>query len=166
MTLLDAPAYDYERARLMRKVLIAAAIVCVLVPVLTITFWNWSAEHRLNRFFTAVEHQDFTQAYGIWNNDPAWQSHAQRYGTYPYNRFLSDWGSASEYGQIRGHKILYATSHLGNVTLIAVEIHGKTSTMATFSVSKSDHTLDFSPFDLTPGKKVWGYQRWEISKHF
>jgi hypothetical protein len=50
--------------------------------------------------------------------------------------------------------------------LIAVEIHGKTTTLATFAVSKTDHALDFSPFDLTPGKKRFGFTRWQISEHF
>jgi translation elongation factor EF-Tu-like GTPase len=58
------------------------------------------------------------------------------------------------------------TSHLGNVALIAVEIHGKTTALATLSVSKKDHTLDFSPFDLTPGEKKFGFTRWQISRHF
>ncbi len=166
MTLLDAPAYDYARARRLRNVLIGVLSVCILVPVLLVAFWNWPNEHRLNRFLTAIERQDYPQAYGIWNNDPNWQSHPQQFASYPYSRFVADWGPSGDYGVIRSHKILYATSHLGNVVLIAVEIHGKTTTLATFAISKNDHTIDFSPFDLTPGKKDFGMTRWQISRHF
>lgn len=166
MTLLDAPDYDYARARRQRNLLIGAAIVCVLVPVFLIAFWNWPSEHRVNRFFDALERQDDPQAFGIWNNDANWQSHPQQYAAYPYSRFTADWGPSGDYGVIRGHKILYATSHLGNVVLIAVQIDGKTTSLATLSVSKKDHTLDFSPFDLTPGEKKFGYTRWQISRHF
>jgi hypothetical protein len=165
MTLLDAPSFDYPKARRRRILAIAAVIVCLLTPVLVFTLWNWPSEHRVNTFFAAVERQDYPKAFGIWNNDPDWQAHPQRHGDYPYSRFLKDWGPTGDFGVVASHQILYATSHLGNVCLLAVEVKGKKRAISTFAVSTKDHTVDFAPFDLTPGKKVLGLTRWQISMH-
>lgn len=165
MTLLDAPSFDYKKARRRRNLVIAAVVVCLLTPLLVVMLWNWPSEHRLNNFFAAVEQQNYPKAFGIWNNDPDWQAHAQKFWDYPYSRFLKDWGPGGEFGTVQSHHILYATSHLGNVCLMAVEIKGKKRAISTFAVSTKDHTVDFAPFDLTPGKKVLGLTQWQISMH-
>ena len=58
----------------------------------------------MSKFFSAVEAKDYTQAFGIWNNDPNWQQHPNQYQTYPYKTFMSDWGPSGEYGVIEAPK--------------------------------------------------------------
>ena len=118
-------------------------------------FWNWPAEHRVNRLFAALEQQQFEKAYGIWNNDADWQQHTDKYKTsgYPYNRFLDDWNVNGEYGKITSHKILYATSSLGNSTLMAVQVNGRKS-LLTLGVSHG--AIGYTPFSLTPQKGQFG----------
>jgi hypothetical protein len=166
MTLLDAPNYNAARTRRLRIAALLALILSVLVVAFLIAGWNWPSEHRVNRFFAALEARDYPAAFGMWNNDPQWQAHPDRYTTYPYKRFLTDFGPSSDYGVIHSHRILYATSHLGNVVLIAVRISGNKTWLTTFAVSTQDYTIDFSAFDLTPGPKIFGYTRWHISPHF
>ena len=164
MTLLDAPAYNADRARKRRNAIIGVLIGLVVLGIFVFIFWNWPAEHRVNRFFAAVEAQDYPKAFGIWNNDADWQQHPQKFVTagYSYGRFMNDWSTSGEYGKITSHKILYATSSLGNSTLMAIEINGR-KTPATLGVEKSTHVLGFTPFELTPQTGSFGLTYWQVS---
>jgi hypothetical protein len=161
MTLLDAPAYNAAHARKRRKIIITSIIGAVILGIFVWFFWNWPAEHRVNRFFATLEQQQFEKAYGIWNNDPDWQQHTDRYKTsYPYNKFLDDWSLNGEYGKITSYKILYATSSLGNTTLMAVSVNDR-KTPVTLGVTHG--TIGFTPFSLTPQKGQFGLTYWQVS---
>jgi hypothetical protein len=165
MTLMDARAYD-ATAKKKRKALIISLLCVVGVFAITAALvWNLPAEHRVNRFFAAVEKQDMPQAFGIWNNDPNWQQHAQQYATngYPYGRFVNDWGTGSDYGIIKSHKILHATSRYGNSTLLAVEVNGRKGALVTLAVENHVHAMNFSPFALTPADTGLGWISWQLS---
>ena len=162
MTLLDAPSFNAARARKRRNIILSTIGVLILIGIFVWIFWNWPAEHRVNRFFAALEQQQFEKAYGIWNNDADWQQHADKYKNsgYPYNRFLDDWNVNGEYGKITSYKILYATSSLGNSTLMAVQVNGRKS-LVTLGVSHG--TIGFTPFALTPQKGQFGLTYWQVS---
>jgi len=167
MTLLDAPAYNQTRTKRRRNLLIGVLFLCGVVFVVVFRYWNLPAERRVNQFFAAVEAQDFPKAFGIWNHDPNWQQHIQRYAQsgYTYGHFLVDWDNASDYGRITSHKVLHSTSRYGNNTLLAVEINGRKTAPLALAVGKSTHTMSFSPFDLTPMKDGFGWTYWQISYH-
>jgi hypothetical protein len=164
MTLLDAPSYDAARAKRRRNLLLSAIAALIVAGILVFLCWNVPAEHRMNRFFAAVEARDYPKAYGIWNNDADWQQHTERYaGTgYPYGRFVNDWSETGEYGKIASHKILYATSSLGNSTLMAVEVNGR-KTPLTLGIEKKTHAFSFTPFDLSPQTGSFGMTYWQVS---
>jgi len=163
MTLLDAPAYDGTHARGRRNLLIGALLFCGVAGMVIYLCWNLPAEHRVNQFFTAVEARDFSKAFGIWNNDPDWQEHAQRYAKdgYPYGRFVADWDKGGDYGRITSHKVLHSASY-GNNTLLAVQINGRKAALA-LAVSKRTHIMSFPPFDLTPMRDDFGLTYWQVS---
>jgi hypothetical protein len=163
MTLLDAPAYNQAQARKRRSLLIGALLFCGVAAIVGFLSRNLPAEHRVNQFFAAVEAQDFSKAFGIWNNDPDWQEHTERYAKdgYPYGRFVVDWGQGSDYGRITSHKVLHSTSY-GNSTLLAVEVNGRKAALA-LAVTKSTHTMHFPPFNLTPLKEDFGLTYWQVS---
>ncbi len=163
MTLLDAPSYNAARARKIRNLIIGLAVLCIAAAIFLYVFWDWPEEHRINQFFAAVEKQDFPKAFGIWNNDPDWQQHAQKYATagYPYGRFLVDWSQSSDYGVITSHKILYATT-FGNGVVMAVEVNGR-KTPLTLAVTRKTHIIGFTPFALTAQKNALGMTYWQIS---
>jgi len=165
MTLLDALAYNRTRGKRRRNFLICGLLFCGVAGIVIFLCWNLPAEHRVNEFFAAVEANDFPKAFGIWNNDPDWQQHTQRYATvdYPYGRFVVDWGIASEYGRITNHKILHSTSGYGNNTLLAVEINGRETALLALAVRKSTRTMSFPPFNLTPMKNGFGWKYWQLS---
>lgn len=146
MTLLDAPQYDLARAQRRRNLSIAAAVGVVVLAFLTFWFWNWPAEHRINRFFTAIEAKDMPLAYGIWNNDPDWQKHPEQYSKYNYGTFQVDWGQSSDWGQITAHRILMS-KRTGSGTVIGVELNGR-KTPTFLWVEGKTKQLGFSPVDL------------------
>ncbi len=163
MTLLDAPSYDARRAKKRRNTWIGLAVACVVAGIFLFIFWNWPAEHRVNNFFAAVEAQDFPKAFAIWNNDPNWQQHPEKYvqAGYPYGKFLVDWGKSGEYGVITSHKIIYATG-FGNGVLMAIDVNGRKTPM-TLSVEKKMHTIGFTPFAIAQRKNSLGFNYYEIS---
>jgi len=92
MTLLDAQQYDPAKER-RRKIKIALIFLGVLVLfVLGWMYRNWPEEHVVDKFFTALQKQDYETAYGIYFNDPAWRQHPKKYLQYTYADFYRDWG--------------------------------------------------------------------------
>ncbi len=91
MTLLDAQPYDTAKAR-RRKIQVIAVVAAVLVlAALAWMYRNWPEEHAVDKFFTALQHQDYETAYGIYFNDPGWRQHQQKYSQYTYADFYRDW---------------------------------------------------------------------------
>ena len=165
MTLLDAPKYDAARARRRRELLwISVGVVFVLV----IGFWflagrpvdwpwNWMTHLRgrstINHFLQDVEHNDLVGAYALWNNDPNWQQHQAKLGSYSFQRFEQDWSSNSsqnEYGAIRSHEIRAARMS-GNVLLVGVAINGLKSKTLFLNYDPDTRKLGFSPVELYLG---------------
>jgi hypothetical protein len=165
MTLMDAGVHDPVPGKKRRKLLFAIFGLAAVIAVVAYLAWNLPAERRVNQFFAAIERQDFPRAFAIWNNDPDWQQHAQQYAAsgYPYGRFVNDWTSGSEYGAIKSHKILHATSRYGNSTLLAVEINGRQAALMTLAVEKHAHAMNFPPFALTPAETGLGWTDWQVS---
>ena len=162
MTLLDAPAFNAALARKRRNFIIGLLVALAVSGILVWEFWNVPAEHHVSRFFEALQQQQFEKAYGIWNDDSDWQQHADKYknSAYPYNKFLDDWGPNGEYGKITSYKILYATSSLGNSTLMAISVNGRKS-LTTLGVTHG--AIGFTPFSLTPQKGQFGLTYWQVS---
>src|ERR1700748_1194514 len=136
MTLMDARLENKPPNKKRQAALVVGACVVAILAIGAFLTWNMRAESRVNQLFAAIENQDFPQAFGIWNNDPGWQQRAQQYAAagYSYGRFGSDWGSNGEYGAIKSHKILHATSRHGNSTLLAVEVNGRQAALLTLAV--------------------------------
>ncbi len=164
MTLMDAPTYDAARERrhtiVVRVVVIAVFVLAAAGAFAAWWFWNWPEEHRVSVFMAAVESGDQAKAYGIWNQDPDWQQHPDRYKAYSFDRFEQDWGPASQYGQIRSHRFVLSRSW-GNGVIIGVEINGGKSPVFLW-VDRKTKTLSFSPVELY--RPIWN-SRWGVVAH-
>ena len=146
MTLLDAKPYDERKAKLRRKIIIAIIIAIPIIAACSWYFWNWPEEHRINRFFQAIETKQDAQAFALWNNDPEWQQHLDRYKTYNFGQFEVDWGSSSDYGVITSHKIVVSRQY-GSGVVIGVLINGRKTPLFLW-VERKNKTLGFSPVEL------------------
>ncbi len=149
MTLLDAQQYDPAKEK-RRKIRIVLA--CLGIVVLLVIAWmyrNWPEEHVVDKFFTALQKQDYETAYGIYFHDPAWQQHPQKYSQYTYADFYRDWGPGGEWGLIKSHRIYGSagTKSFGGGGGVVVEvIINERAEHARMFVQRSDKTLTVYPF--------------------
>ncbi|MGO8984940.1 MAG: hypothetical protein ACLPHI_20100 [Terriglobales bacterium] len=148
MTLLDAPNYDPGKARRHK---IAIGVVVVSVVVLAALAWiyrNWPEEHVVDKFFTALQHQQYETAYGIYFNDLNWQQHQQKYPQYSYADFYRDWGPGGEWGLIKSYRIYGSanTQKFGGGGAVVEVIVNERSERARMFVQKSDKTLTVYPY--------------------
>ncbi len=147
MTLLDAQEYDYARARRRRIRIASIVIFLLLVAGLAWAYHNWPEEHVVDKFFDALQQQNYEAAYGIWLHDPNWKQHPQKYTQYSYNDFYSDWGPGGEWGIIKSHDIYGSGTPRGGGSGVIVEVViNARSEHARLWVEKSDKTLSFSPY--------------------
>jgi hypothetical protein len=148
MTLLDAKPYDPAKAR-RRKIQVAVAIVAVIIlAALGWMYRNWPEEHIADKFFAALQHQEYETAYGIYFNDPSWQQHQQKYSQYPYSDFYRDWGPGGEWGLVKSHRVYgsASTKELGGGGVVVEVIVNERSEHARMFVQKSDKTLTVYPY--------------------
>jgi hypothetical protein len=137
MTLLNAPAYDDRGEKRKLGLLIGAGVLVALIVVICLGgfmlghgwfFSNLPAEHRVSTFFTALEANNFSKAYGIYMNDADWQQHPQKYD-YTLKRFTEDWTSESPVkGPITSHHIDISktdgTGAFGTGIIVATRVNG------------------------------------------
>jgi hypothetical protein len=99
MSLMDAPVYDERGEK--RRVALYASLGAAFVLVVVLFFlgfllghgWffsNLPAEHKINKFFTALEAKDYPKAYALYVNDNDWQQHPSKFG-YTLKQFTDDW---------------------------------------------------------------------------
>ena len=137
MTLLNAPVYNERKEKLTRNLLIGAGATVALLVLLTVggyllghgwLFTNLPAEHKVSTFFAALQSKDYDKAFGIYNNDPDWKQHPDKYKDYPESRFQEDWTTEDP---IRGPLLSYHVdisrtdgSKENGGTIVAVRVNG------------------------------------------
>jgi hypothetical protein len=162
MSLLDAPVYDEKKENLTRNILIGSASLFFLLIVLTIAgffaghgwlFTNLGYEHRVNNFFNALEAKDYAKAYGIYNADPDWQQHPQKYTDYPLAKFTEDWTTYSPVkGPVTSHHVDISKSDgsgtFGTGIIVAVHVNDRKEIF--MYVNRADKTMTWpAPHELT-----------------
>lgn len=154
MTLLDAPSYDLRRANRNRNLLVSLLLLLVVAIVVTMAgfltghgwaFTNLPAEHRVDRFLTAIEKKDFAAAYGVYVNDDNWQKTPDKYKAYPLDRFTEDWTKYSPVGPIESHhvdkSVTDGSGSFGTTILIGSTINGSKRLFLPYQ--RSDGTLSY-----------------------
>lgn len=158
MTLLNAPTYDAGKERRRLGLLYGSIGLLLLAAVVGVGgyllghgwfFTNLKAEHRVDKFFTALEAQDYNTAYGIWFNDPDWQKHPEKHD-YTLKRFTEDWTTESPVGPIKSHKVdiskTAGSGTFGTGIIVAVRVNGEKKVFLQYD--KKDGTLSDSPLEL------------------
>ena len=146
MTLMDAKEPDLARERRRRFLIWLTAVVVLVGAWLVWTFRFWPEERVADKFFSALQKQDYESAYGIYFHDPAWKQHPQQHTQYPYNEFYTDWGPGGEWGLIKTYKI-EASGNCpvpGSGVIVQVVVNGRTE-RARLYVEKADKTISTPP---------------------
>ncbi len=138
MTLLNAPEFDARRENRNRNLLIGAGALIAALVVIGIGgfllghgwfFSNLPMEHKVDKFFSALEAKDYGNAYAIYTNDPDWQQHPKQHADYPLKRFTEDWTIDSPVGgPILSHHVDISKTDgsgaFGSGVIVAVRVNG------------------------------------------
>jgi hypothetical protein len=156
MTLFEAEPYDPAKARKRRMQIISVIVGLIVLGLVAWYFRHWREEHQVDKFFDALQQQNYEQAYGVWMNDPDWKQHPQNFKRYPFTpNFMTDWGPGSEWGIIKSHHIDgTAVPSGGNANpfvrasgvVVVVTVNDRVADKAHIWVEKSDNTLNLSPY--------------------
>ena len=95
---------------------------------------------------TAIEAKDYSHAYALWNSDPDWQQHLDRYKLYTFDQFKKDWGPSGDYGVITKAKIV-VTKEYGSGVVIGVRVNDNPKILFLW-VEKKSKTIGYSPVEL------------------
>ncbi len=159
MTLIDAPAFDERGAKRNRALLLALGVLFALLLVLTFLgyilghgwlFSNLPTEHRVNQFYSALEAKDYAKAYGIYQNDQAWQQHPAQYAGYPLQRFTEDWTNPAYSpagGPIVSHHVDVSRTDgsgtFGTGIIVGATLNGNPAKRSFIYVNRADGTFTY-----------------------
>ena len=157
MTLFETQPYDPVAARKKRNRIIAIIAIVLVCVILAWNFRHYPEEHQVDKFFSALQQQDYEKAYGIWNNDADWKQHPEKYAKdYAFASFMQDWGPGGEWGPIKSYHVDgSAVPKGGNGTkfdvsssgiVVVVTVNERVAQKAHIWVQKADKTLGFSPY--------------------
>jgi hypothetical protein len=152
MTLLDAQQFDEARVRRRRKWILTAAVVLLFLAWVVYHLRHYPERAQVDKFFSALQKQDYESAYGIWFHDPYWKQHPPKYSKdYPYSEFYRDWGPGGEWGLIKAHSVDCSLGPSGGSgVIVQVTVNHRTE-HAYVWVQTSDQTLSFSPTEIECG---------------
>jgi len=151
---MDAPVYDPTHDNRVRALLIGCGVLIALLVVATLAGrltghgWLYSglpAEHRVDKFFDALEAKDYNKAYGIYENDANWQQHPDKYAAdYPLKKFIEDWTTYSPVnGPITKHHVDVSGADgsglLGTSVIVGVTVNNSQRVFVQYI--RSDGTL-------------------------
>ena len=148
MTLLDAKPYDFARERRIKRWITITVILVLVAAFLGFWFRYWPQEHVVDQMFIAIEKNDYETAFGLWNADPDWKQHPDKYSKYTYGQFVNDWGSGGEYGPIKQHEVAGSarprSSHSVTGLVVKVIVNQRAEPACLWVEDKS-RTIGFSP---------------------
>lgn len=146
MTLLDAEEYDEAGARRRKKLIVSILGTILVIGALAYAFRYWPEEHLVDKFFGALQKQQYETAYGLYMADPDWRRHPQKYSLYPYSDFYRDWGPGGEWGLVKSYKIYTSGEcpHGGSGVIVEVIVNERREHEQIY-VQKKEKTFSPSP---------------------
>jgi hypothetical protein len=152
MTLFEAKEpdpRDAAKAKRRNRAIILLLVVVVIVAGTVYWFRHWKEERVVNQFFSLIEQNNFEGAYALWQADPQWKEHTDRYKQYPFGQFQLDWGPSGDYGTITSHKVdgsVEPKNKNGPVSGVVVKVTVNNRVQpACLWVEKKTKVISFSP---------------------
>jgi hypothetical protein len=150
MTLLDAKQFDEKAAGRKKKITVISILVILILAWVGYHLRYYPERSAVDKFFIALQKQDYDTAYAIWFHDPDFRQHPQKYASYAYNDFYRDWGPGGEWGLIKNHSIDCSLAPGSTGVIVQVTVNGRAEHPYIW-VDKSDKTLSFSPNEIQCG---------------
>jgi hypothetical protein len=132
-------AGEERRENIVKKILIALAVVIVVGAPLFYIFHNVRQEHQLKQFFALLQAHDYKGAYAMWGCTDAKPCRG-----YAMTAFMQDWGPAK--GDPTQYRITRSKS-CGHGVILNVDFGGDRDVLW---IERSDLVIGFSPFPGCP----------------
>jgi hypothetical protein len=153
MALMDAKEYDPGPAKRRWKLIGIAAVILIVALIAWRIFRFWPEEHVINKFFQAIEAKNFEEAYAVYNADPDWKQHPDKYKGYTLNQFVLDWGPSGDYGPITDYHVDCSLelptkdSGAPSGIIVVVTVNHRAQPQSMW-VEKKSKTITLSPRDV------------------
>jgi hypothetical protein len=151
MTLLDAETYDPARDRRRRWRIVIGIVVVLLAAWIAYHLRDYPERNAVNKFFAALQSQNYEAAYAIWFRDSDWKRHASQHSKYGFNEFYRDWGPGGEWGLVKSYSVDCSLGPGGGSGVIVQVTVNSRAEHAYVWVEKADKTLAFSPSEIECG---------------
>lgn len=135
-------AGDERREKIVKRVVIALALLAVIAGALIFFFYNYRQERQIKRFFALLAARDYKSAYALWGCTDA---HPCR--DYDMPKFMQDWGPQSGRGDMASVHIAKSRS-CGSGVILTVDFGS--NQQEKLWVERGDLTIGFSPFAGCP----------------
>lgn len=123
---------DSKEGRRRRLLVSSLAFVVLMAGYLLYELKNYPEERQAQRFFEALQRQDFQEAYRIW----------QPSDVYTFKDFMEDWGPNGLQGPVRRFWITGSTAR-GSGVVVRVRVNRRLGIR--LWVEKKDKSLSFPP---------------------
>ena len=151
MSLLETQPEDpraERRRQAIKRIVVAVVVLAIIGGALAFWFRYYPEKHAVDQFLTAIERKDFKQAFALWNADPDWEQHADRYSGYTFGQFQLDWGPSGDWGEIKTHEVVDAVAPKSKLTdatgvVVAARINDR-GEPACIWVEKKTRAMSFS----------------------
>jgi hypothetical protein len=132
-------AGEERREKLVKKGLIALAIIIVVGAPLLYIFHNVRQEHQLKQFFSLLASHDYKAAYALWGC-----TDAKPCAGYSMTAFMQDWGPQK--GDPSNYRITRSKS-CGSGVILNVNFGNEQNILW---IQRNDLMIGFSPFPGCP----------------
>jgi hypothetical protein len=133
-------ATDARRSKMIKR----AALVLLVVLAAGTGLYFWMRDRRemsqARTFLDLLRQKQYEEAYRVWGC-----ASPERCPSYPYQRFLSDWGPESPYADLS--KMQIARTHSCNTGIIQILKFGENDEVRLW-VQRGDLTLGFAPWPV------------------
>jgi hypothetical protein len=132
-------AGEERRENIVKKALIALAVLIVVGAPLLYIFHNIRQEHQLKQFFSLMAAHDYKAAYAMWGC-----TDAKPCAGYSMAAFMQDWGPQK--GDPASYRIIRSKS-CGSGVILNVDFGNELNILW---VQRNDLVIGFSPFPGCP----------------
>src|SRR3954454_4655033 len=126
-------AGDERRIRIIKRIVMAAAIIIILAVGAYLFFRNYPEKRVVKHFLSEVNGHQYEAAYRDWGCTP---EHPCR--DYDFNRFMRDWGA-------KVSSPWNIASVDGCKTFVTVNVQASGAELQSLAVERGNHTMSFAP---------------------
>lgn len=144
----DYGVADARREKVIKRILVAAAIVIIAGLALFFGFRNFREKRQVERFVEFLRQNDYPAAYRLWGCTPE-----RPCRDYPIEEFMKDWGPASPHADVSNVKITRTRSC--STGIIQTLDFGRGEEVNLW-VERKDRMIGFAPWPVCSPKMKAG----------